>query len=253
MESIDVQHAIIVGAAGIFAGIVNTIAGGGSLITFPLLIFLGLPSAVANGTNRLSILFGSLSAVYGYKSKGVFVFPYGIWLGIAATLGAIVGAKISIDIRGETFNRILAVVMILVVLNIVFNPFKKLTPHAEDLSGKKQWVGIIAFLFVGFYGGFIQAGVGFIIIATLTSINGLDLVKTNSIKALVVFIYTIAAFAVFILDGKVNWWYGLILSTGNVIGSWVVSRWSVEKGGKLIKPVLLVMVIIMAVKLWFDF
>ncbi len=248
----DYQDILLVSGAGIFAGVVNTLAGGGSLITLPLLIFLGLPGNVANGTNRLSILLGTLSAVYGYKSKGVMVFPYGLWLGISATIGAIIGAMISIDIRGDTFNKILAVVMILVVLNIVFNPFKKLVPSEENLSPKNQWLGIISFLFVGFYGGFVQAGVGFIIIATLTTINGLDLIKTNSIKALVVFIYTIAAFAVFVWEGKVNWWYGIILSAGNILGSWVASRWSVGFGAKLIKPILLVMVIIMAVKLWLE-
>ena len=242
---------IIILASGLFAGIVNSIAGGGSLLTLPVLIFLGLPPSIANGTNRLSILFGNLSAISGYRSKGVFVFPYGLWLGISATIGAIIGAKISIDIKGELFNQILAVVMILVALNIVFNPFKKFASTSENLSKKNQWKGIIAFFFVGIYGGFIQAGVGFIIIATLTAINGFDLVKTNSIKVLVVFIYTIAAFLLFVVEGKVNWEMGLTLATGNIIGSWIGSRWSVGKGDKIIKPILLVMVVVMAVKLWF--
>ena len=247
----EIQEALLILAAGLFAGFVNTIAGGGSLITLPLLIFLGLPSNIANGTNRLSILFGTLGAIGGYKSKGVFVFPYGLWLGISSTIGAIIGAKISIDIKGDTFNRILAVIMILVVLNIVFNPFKKLTPSSENLTRRNQWIGIIAFLFVGFYGGFVQAGVGFIIIAVLSAVNGMDLVKINSIKALVVFIYTIAAFAVFVIDDKVNWVMGLALSVGNVAGAWICSRWSVGKGSRLIKPILLIMVIAMAIKLWF--
>ncbi len=245
------QDSLIIGVAGLLAGFINTLAGGGSLITLPLLIFLGLPPNVANGTNRLSILLGTFSAASGFKSKGIFVFPYGLWLGISATLGAIIGAKISIDIKGETFNRILAIIMILVVLMIVFNPLKRIAAKTENLSAGKQWVGIISFFFVGIYGGFIQAGVGFIIIATLTTINGFDLVKTNSLKAMVIFIYTIAAFSVFALDQKVDWWIGLTLATGNVTGAWIASRWSVGRGQNLIKPILLVMVIFMAIKLWF--
>ncbi len=242
---------IIILAAGLFAGIVNSIAGGGSLLTLPVLIFLGLPPSIANGTNRLSILLGNLSAISGYRSKGFFVFPYGLWLGLSATIGAIIGAKISIDIKGELFNHILAVVMILVALNIVFNPFKKFASASENMSKKNQWKGVVAFFFVGLYGGFIQAGVGFIIIATLTAINGFDLVKTNSLKVLVVFIYTIAAFSMFVLEDRVNWEMGLILAAGNMTGAWITSRWSVGKGDKIIKPILLVMVIVMAVKLWF--
>ncbi len=241
----------IIALAGLIAGIINTLAGGGSLITLPLLIFMGLPPNVANGTNRLSILFGTFSAATGFKSKGVFVFPYGLWLGISAVLGAIIGAKISIDIDGETFKRILAIVMILVVLNIVFNPFKKLAPSQEKLTRKSQWIGIITFFFVGIYGGFIQAGVGFIIIATLTSINGFDLVKTNSLKAIVIFIYTIAAVLVFILDDKVDYGMGLTMAAGNVTGAWLTSRWSTKAGDKVIKPFLLITVTCLAIKLWF--
>jgi len=242
---------IIILASGLFAGIVNSIAGGGSLLTLPVLIFLGLPPSIANGTNRLSILFGNLSAISGYRSKGIFVFPYGLWLGISATVGAILGAKISIDIKGELFNHILAVVMVLVAINIVFNPFKKFVSEHENMTRKNQWIGILSFFFVGIYGGFIQAGVGFIIIAVLTAVNGFDLVKTNSIKVLVVFIYTVAAFSLFVIEGRVDWKYGFILATGNILGSWIGSRWSVGKGDKIIKPILLVMVVVMAVKLWF--
>ncbi len=244
------EIAILVGA-GLLAGIINTLAGGGSLITLPLLIFMGLPESIANGTNRLSILLGAFSATTGFKSKGVFIFPYGLWLGISAVIGAIIGAKISIDIDGETFKRILAIVMVIVVINIVINPFKKLKPGQEKLSGKSQWIGIITFFFVGIYGGFIQAGVGFIIIATLTGINGLDLVKINSLKVIVVFIYTIAALLVFVIDDKVNYTMGLTLAAGNVVGAWLTSRWSIKAGEKIIKPFLLITVTALAIKLWF--
>lgn len=247
----EIFEIIIIIGAGLIAGIINTLAGGGSLITLPLLIFLGLPPNVANGTNRLSIMLGTLSATSGFKSKGIFIFPYGLWLGMSAVIGAIIGAKISIDIDGETFKRILAIVMILVVINIVFNPFKKMTPTSEKLTAKSQWIGVISFFFVGIYGGFIQAGVGFIIIAALTSINGFDLVKTNSLKAIVIFIYTIAALIVFILDDKVNYTMGLTLAVGNVAGAWLTSRWSIKAGDRFIKPFLLVMVTFMAIKLWF--
>ena len=106
--------------AGVFAGFVNTIAGGGSLLTLPLLIFMGLPPAVANGTNRIAIVVATLSANIGYASKKVVTYPFSIYLGVSALFGAILGANIAIEIDGAVFNQILAIIMIMVVLIMVF-------------------------------------------------------------------------------------------------------------------------------------
>jgi uncharacterized protein len=236
---------------GIIAGFVNTVAGGGSLLSLPVMIFMGLPPAMANGTNRVAIFLQNISGVAGFKSKGVSVFPYSLWVGISALLGAIIGAKISVDLDDKTFNHIIALVMVGVVLLTVFNPGSRAEKAVEDLSKKAQFIGIIAFFFVGIYGGFIQAGVGFIILGSLTYINKLSLVKANSIKVFVVLIYTIAALAVFIIEDQINWLYGLVLAIGNMTGAWVASRYSVEKGDKWIKRFLIVMVTILAIKLWF--
>jgi len=236
---------------GVIAGFVNTVAGGGSLLTLPVMIFMGLPPAVANGTNRVAILLQNVSGIAGFKSKGVFVFPYSLWLGISALLGAIIGAKISVELDDKTFNQIIAIIMVGVVLFTIFNRVKKTNGSVEDLGRKSQIIGVISFFFVGIYGGFIQAGVGFIILGSLTYINKMSLVRANSIKVFVVFFYTIAAVVVFIIEDQINWLYGLVLSVGNMSGAWVASRWSVEKGDTWIKRFLAVMVTILAIKLWF--
>jgi uncharacterized membrane protein YfcA len=236
---------------GVIAGFINTVAGGGSLITLPVMIFMGLPPAMANGTNRVALFLQNISGVAGFKSKGVLVFPYSLWLGISALFGAIIGAKISVDLDDKTFNHIIALVMIGVVVLTVFNPGSKVNKAIEDLSKKAQITGIITFFFVGIYGGFIQAGVGFIILGSLTYINKFSLVRANSVKVFVVLVYTIAALAIFIIEDQINWLYGLVLAIGNMTGAWIASRWSVEKGDKWIKRFLIVMVTILAIKLWF--
>lgn len=236
---------------GVIAGFINTVAGGGSLLSLPVMIFMGLPPAMANGTNRVALFLQNISGVAGFKSKGVFVYPYSLWLGISALFGAIIGAKVSVELDDKTFNQIIALVMIGVVILTVFNGRSKAKKGIEDLSKKAQTIGIISFFFVGIYGGFIQAGVGFIILGSLTYINKISLVRANSIKVFVVLIYTIAALAVFIIEDQINWLYGLVLATGNMTGAWVASRYSVEKGDKWIKRFLIVMVTILAVKLWF--
>ena len=221
------------------------------MLTLPVMIFMGLPPAMANGTNRVAIFLQNVSGIAGFRSKGVFVFPYSLWVGLTALLGAIVGAKISVDLDDETFNRIIAVVMIGVVLMTIFNPFKTSDTSNERMGTRQQIIGAISFFFIGIYGGFIQAGVGFIIMGTLTYVNHLSLVKVNSIKVFVVFTYTIAALAVFIIEDQINWLYGLVLAIGNMTGAWVASRWSVDKGDKWIKRFMIVMVTALAIRLWF--
>lgn len=237
---------------GLIAGAINTLAGGGSLITLPFLIFLGLPPSIANGTNRIAILFQTAAAVSGFKSKGVHTFPFSLYIGASAVVGSIIGAQIAIDIKGATFNKILSVIMVIVVALIVC---KKKSTDLKDIlertTGKHLLLAIFIFFFIGIYGGFINAGIGFIMLLVLPIVNKLSLVKANATKVTVAFIYTTAAVAIFILNDRINWKYGLILACGNSTGAWLASRYSVNKGDEFIRVFLLVVVTAMAIKLWF--
>lgn len=246
----DLVEVFLILGVGLAAGIINTIAGGGSLLSLPILIFLGLPPAVANATNRVAIFSQNIFAVAGFKSKGVAEFKYSFSLGLSALVGAAIGAKIAVDINGEVFNKILAVVMVLVVFLTISGKAKPKGIKTENMSKTSRIIGGITFFFIGIYGGFIQAGVGFLIIGALSAIHGFSLVKTNSIKVFVVLIYTIAALGVFIYEGKVNWLYGGVLAVGNSTGAWFASRWSVDKGDKIVKIFLTITVIALAIKLW---
>ena len=106
-------HYLLLIAVGFAVGFINTVAGGGSLLSLPVLIFLGLPPSVANGTNRVAIVIQTFIGVAGFRSKGVTTFPFNLYLGISALLGAIIGAQIAVDINGETFNKLLARAMVL--------------------------------------------------------------------------------------------------------------------------------------------
>ena len=242
---------LVLVVVGFIAGAVNTIAGGGSLLSLPILIFLGLPPNIANGTNRIAIIFQNIFTTAGFKSKGVKTFPFSIYVGISALIGAIIGAQIAVDIKGETFNKILAIIMVVVVFYMVFKSKFKHVEDVEKTTGKNLWLSIILFFFVGIYGGFIQAGVGFIMLLILSSVNNISLVKSNAIKVTVALIYTFSAIAVFIYNDAINWRLGLVLALGNATGGWFASRWSVKKGDGMIRNVLIVMVVIMAIKLWF--
>ncbi|MER3373209.1 MAG: sulfite exporter TauE/SafE family protein [Allomuricauda sp.] len=156
-------HYPLLVVVGFAVGFINTVAGGGSLLSLPTLIFLGLPAPVANGTNRVAIVIQTALATAGFKSKGISTYPFNVYLGISAFFGSILGAYIAIDVKGETFNRILAIIMVMVVLIIIFKPKMRLEEMQERLTGKYLWLSIVAFFFFGIYGGFINAGLGFIL------------------------------------------------------------------------------------------
>ena len=234
---------------GVFAGFLNTVAGGGSLLTLPVLIFLGLPPATANGTNRVAVFVQNASAIMGFRSKGVSDFGYSALLTLPALVGAWFGAQIAVEINEVIFKRVLAGIMLAVLFVTLFNPTKKLQVEAENLSLLRKIIGMIVFFFVGVYGGFIQAGVGFIIITALMLTNGFDLVRTNAIKVFVIFFYTIIALIVFIKSGNVHWSLGLTLAVGNATGAWIGSHWAADKGDKWIRVVLVVAVVAFAIRL----
>lgn len=244
-------EALILLAAGLFTGMINTLAGGGSLITLPLFIFMGLPSAEANASNRIGVFLQGVTSVAGFNSKGVSVFPYAIWVSLTAVVGCVIGAYYATDIKNEVFNRVLAVVMVVVMVLTLAKPYFSKVGMEELLSPKRRFLSIFIFFFVGLYGGFIQAGVGFLIIATLTGIHGFNMAKTNSIKSFVIVVYTFVALAIFWWDDLIRWDYGLTLAAGNSAGGWIASRWSVGKDDKWIRLIMILTVLGLAIKLWF--
>jgi uncharacterized membrane protein YfcA len=237
---------------GTLAGFLNTVAGGGSLISLPVLIFMGVPASVANATMRVGILVQNIFAVGGFHSKGVKLpFPYVIYLSLASLVGGYVGAQLAIGTPDSAFNKIIAVVMVLVVISIVFDKKKKTVTGNEAISPVKQVLGTIGFFLLGIYGGFIQAGIGFLVIALLTQLHHYELAKTNYIKVFAAIIYTAVAVISFALADKILWREGLMLAVGHALGAWFGSRWSVGAGDVWIKRILVTAVVILAVRLWF--
>jgi uncharacterized membrane protein YfcA len=249
METYQVALILIV---GLIAGFLNTVAGGGSLLTMPVLIFLGLPSAVANGTNRVAILFQSATAILVFRKKGFSDFAYGTMVTAPALVGAWLGALLAIHTDDRVFNRILAIVMLLVMGHTLFRSADA-RPHAERgtvrSKGRETALSIAAFFFLGIYGGFIQAGIGFLILAALTLIRNYDLVQANAVKVYVVFLYTLVALGAFIAAGKVDWTLGLVLAAGNSVGGWLGGYFAVLKGSKVIRWIVIVTVAVFSIRL----
>jgi uncharacterized protein len=238
----------LIAIAGTAAGFINVVAGGGSLITLPVLIFLGMPPAMANGTNRVAQLGQNSMAMYRFGRKGYFPWRAGLILGVAASFGALVGSRLAVDIPPALFNRILSGIMVVVLILTLTNR----KPNTGSEQEVRRWGLLIpAFFFVGMYGGFIQAGVGFLIMAAFSRLSSTSLVLTNAVKVMVVFIYTFPALAVFLYYGQVDWAAGLVLGAGTTTGAWLGAHFSVSKGDRWIKVVLTAAVLVMAVRLFF--
>ena len=239
-----VAEIIVLIIAGIFVGFINTLAGGGSVITLSLLIILGLPANVANGTNRISIFFQTLSSVGSFSKQKMFKTKKIFWLAIPATLGSILGAFAAIDVDVKVIEKAIAAAMVVMVFFLIYKPQKWLKENPLLLLEKLKWWHFLIFFAVGFYGGFIQVGVGYLLLISLVLGVGLDLVKANAAKNLIVFLYAIFALAVFLIDGQVNYLYGLILSIGSVTGALLASWLAVKKGAEFIRWVIVLSVVL---------
>jgi uncharacterized protein len=241
---------VLIIVTGFGAAFLNTVGGGGSLFSVPILTFLGLPITSANATSRVALLFQNVFAVGGFKSKGVELpWPYSLYLGIVSLFGGVIGSYLASTVKDEVFNKIFVGVMIISVFLILFDPVKSKGP--EKLDTKSQIIGSILFFFIGIYGGFVQAGIGFLVIAVLGIVNNLSLVKSNYVKVFAAIVYTGVSVIVFATQGKIIWAIGLILAIGHALGGWYASRWSVDKGEVWIKRVMIASIIAMAIKLWF--
>ncbi len=235
--------------AGILVGFINTLAGSGSLISLPLLMYLGLPANIANGTNRVAIMLQSMVGTASFRQKKVITIREGIWLSVPAVIGSVIGAILAVDMNEQMMRKAIGVLMIVMFFLLILKPEAWIRGHAGKLSAKPTFWQILIFFGIGLYGGFIQAGVGFFLLAGLVMGAGMNLVKANGYKNLIVALYTPFALVVFIFNGQVNWVIGLTLAAGNMIGAWMAAKVAVERGAKFIRIVLLVVLFVASMDL----
>ncbi len=235
--------------AGFIAGFINTLAGSGSLVTLPLLIFLGLPANVANGTNRVGVLLQNVVAVGSFHGQKVLDWRRGLLLSIPAIVGSVVGAQIAVNLDETMMRRTIGALMVAMLVVILVRPRRWLEGRPELADKPLGWLQLLIFFGIGIYGGFIQAGVGIFLLAGLVLSAGFDLVRANAVKVLIVLMFTISALAVFLLNGQVVWGIGLILAIGQMLGAWVAARMAVKRGAVFVRWLLIAVVAVSAAQL----
>jgi len=237
-----------VGAAVSF---VNSVSGGGSVLSLPFLIFLGLPSATANGTNRLGVLIGSAASLMAFRSKGIFL-PRLAWrVGWPAAIGSMAGSLLAVRLPDKVFEPILAaVILFVVIMTIRDDGAVGEGGSAPELRG--GWIAFLAYLGIGLYGGFIHAGSGLIMMYAFSRLGNLDLFQVNALKVSNTVLFLSISLLTFAAAGKIDWPMATILAAGNLAGGWAGSHWQVRKGTAWVKRFLLWSGLAMAGKLLWD-
>ena len=241
---------IILLLTGIATGFLNVMAGGGSMLSVPVMIFLGIPGTVANATNRIAILPQNIMAVLAFYKKGFANFRLSLTLALCTIPGAIAGAWLASQIPNNRFNTLLAIIMLFVLL-IMMLPQQKKLDRAGTISRSRMIAGHLLMVLIGFWGGFIQIGVGFLLMPTLNRVMQLDLITTNMHKVFIVMVYTIAALIVFSSQLELIWKYGIALAIGTSTGGWLAANFQIKQGVEVIRWTLNIVIIVFIIKLLF--
>lgn len=234
------EAAILIGG-GLAAGVFNTLAGGGSLLTVPLLVLVGLPGNVANGTNRIGIVVQNATAAWRFRRLGFSGFGTALPLVIPICVGSLVGSATIARVADETFEMLFGLLMLVVLV-------PTLRPPRPRAPGAKPWprrVTALVFFAIGLYGGAFQAGVGLLLVAALSH-AGLDLVRANSVKVVVNCALSAFALPAFVLSDQIAWGPALVLAGGFWAGGELGARVAVRGGERLIRPALAIAVVVLA-------
>ncbi|MDG1113227.1 MAG: sulfite exporter TauE/SafE family protein [Pseudomonadales bacterium] len=242
MTPIEVGLLVTVGT---LSGFINTLAGGGSMLTLPALMMLGIPADIANGTNRVAVLAQSITGAKGFDQAGQLDRSALARVLLPTILGAAVGALCASVLPNVWLKPILLVVMVMVALSLLLPKTAATQPHLT--SSVSQTLGLAAWLSLfgaGLYGGFIQAGVGFILVAVLSGVLRYDMVRSNALKLVCTGVFSGVALLIFAAQGQVLWLTGGVLALGSMLGAWLSVRVTIRLSETVLRRILVIMVAI---------
>jgi uncharacterized membrane protein YfcA len=241
----SIAYFILLIVVGFIAGIINTLAGGGSNLTLPALMVTGMPADIANATNRLAVLMQSIVGSIGFKKHGQIdsndLGPVLIPCLIGGVFGAYLASVLPVFLLKPTLLiSMVAVAAIILIRPAIIAPPPG-TPTNKVKDTPKAWIGLFI---AGIYGGFVQAGVGFILITALAGTLRYDLVRSNALKMVCTLAFTLVAMAFFIAQDLVLWIPGLILAIGSMVGAWIAVKVSIKVEQNTIKWFLFLMTLV---------
>jgi len=246
IETIDLLQALMLITIGFIAGGINTFAGGGSNLSLPALMMVGLPADVANATNRIAVFMQSLTATHGYYKHDKLNSDSIKNIIVPILLGGLVGSVVASYLDVDILKPLLLATMVGVSLWVVIRSDSD-SPTDQIINCSESKWGFLTTFIAGFYGGFIQAGVGFVLIAVFVGVLKYDLLKANALKIVATLMFTGVALIVFIYRDQVAWMAGIYLAIGSILGAMLSVKFSVDVKPKTLKVLVLLMTVIASI------
>ena len=242
------EEAVLLLAVGLVSGFINTLAGGGSMLTLPALMMTGMPADLANGTNRVAVLAQSITGAKGFDQAGKLDRGALVGIIVPTVLGAGLGAAIASVLPNTWLKPILLTVMAIVALSLLVpSGTKPIESDKLPAGGVIAWLALFG---AGLYGGFIQAGVGFILVAIVSGVLHYDLLRSNALKLVCTSIFSGVALIIFALQGQVLWLTGIVLALGSVLGALASVRFAINVDESVLRSILVIMVLTSCIAAW---
>jgi uncharacterized membrane protein YfcA len=232
--------------AGLCSGFLNTIASAGSAITLPLLVFLGLPANIANGTNRVQIVIGRIASIVSFQRAKAIDWHNALLLGLPSVVGAILGALCAAVLQSKYIGWAITFAVIAAFVVLLANPKGLLQDQKVDKPVIKWW-HLVLYFAVGLWGGFIVLDASTYALMVLVLAIGYDLKKANAVKAVAILPMSIASLVIFAGAREVDWFVGLVLSVGSVIGAWIGAALALKEWIKIWIYRLLMVILILEI------
>lgn len=224
----EILQYCIVFIASVLAGFINTLAGSGSLIMLPLLMWAGLSPVVANGTNRIAVVFQSATGLATFLKKSSVRLQNPVWIVSPSLLGSLLGAYGATQVSDQFFREFLGVLMIIMLVLILLKPEKWLKERLTESEADKKWYNLLGLFLVGMYGGFVQAGVGIFLLVVLVMGMEKSMKIANAYKLIIVALYALPVLMVFLFSGQANWAWGLFTALGQAIGAYIAANFAAK-------------------------
>jgi uncharacterized membrane protein YfcA len=251
----DFVTLIILIVAGFLSGIVNTLAGSGSVFTLSSLIFLGIPVHIANGTNRLGAVTSSITSILTFRKhpKVKPLVQTSKWYTIPTVLGSVFGAVLSNIVEAKTFEYIILALMFVMLFLVVSKPKRWLQETQESVN--RNTIGHFLLLFaIGTYAGFIQMGMGILYLSSFVLYFGFSVVESNILKIVLTLFMVIPATLVFLWNDQILWLEGLLLAFGQGVGAYLATKFLLEnkKAAQIVRYLLILMILMAIGKLGYS-
>lgn len=228
--------------SGILTGVINAMAGGGSFLTVPILMALGLPATVVNGTIRVGVFMQNVAAVWAFRRHDALDLGLTLRLLAPTALGAAAGGQLAVHLDSAVLKPLFGITLMAWGVILLVKPGRFLRP--PDQPRPLTPTAYVLAALVGAYGGFIQVGVGFPFIALLVLYLGYPAVNANAAKVALILAYTVVVLPMFAFAGQVAWVEGIFLAGGMMAGGWIGARWQIKSGANIVRWFVIVMVLV---------